>query len=213
MTVIVDVRGREIIDSRGNPTVEVEVWLEDGGHGRAAVPSGAPTGTREAVELRDGEKARYGGKGVTKAVAAVDSAIAEALKGCNATDQVGIDRILCELDGTPNKANLGANAILGTSLAVAKAAAEGVGLPLWRYIGGVSARILPLPMMNVINGGAHADSNVDFQEFMVMPVGAHSFAEALRWGVETFHTLKGVLKKKGYNTAVGDEGGFAPSLK
>jgi len=213
MTVIVDVRGREIIDSRGNPTVEVEVWLEDGAHGRAAVPSGASTGTREAVELRDGEKARYGGKGVTKAVAAVDSAIAEALKGYNATDQVGIDRILCELDGTPNKANLGANAILGTSLAVAKAAAEGVGLPLWRYIGGVSARILPLPMMNVINGGAHADNPIDFQEFMIMPVGATSFSESLRMGVEVFHSLKKSLKDAGHNTNVGDEGGFAPNLR
>jgi enolase len=213
MTVIVDVRGREIIDSRGNPTVEVEVWLEDGAHGRAAVPSGASTGAREAVELRDGGKARYGGKGVTKAVAAVDSAIAEALKGYNATDQVGIDRILCELDGTPNKANLGANAILGTSLAVAKAAAEAVGLPLWRYIGGVSARILPLPMMNVINGGAHADNPIDFQEFMIMPVGATSFSESLRMGVEVFHSLKKSLKEAGHNTNVGDEGGFAPNLR
>jgi enolase len=213
MTVIVDVRGREIIDSRGNPTVEVEVWLEDGAHGRAAVPSGASTGTREAMELRDGEKARYGGKGVTKAVAAVDGAIAAALRGYNATDQVGIDRILCELDGTLNKANLGANAILGTSLAVAKAAAEAVGLPLWRYIGGVSARILPLPMMNVINGGAHADNPIDFQEFMIMPVGAPNFSESLRMGAEVFHSLKKSLKDAGHNTNVGDEGGFAPNLR
>jgi len=213
MTTIVDVWGREILDSRGNPTIEVEVTLENGIIGRAAIPSGASTGENEAVELRDGEKARYQGKGVKKAVENVNSKIAEELIDFDATEQTAIDNMLIQLDGTPNKAELGANAILGVSLACAKAAAESLGLPLYRYIGGVSARTLPVPMMNILNGGKHADNNVDFQEFMVMPVGAPTFSEALRYGVETFHTLKSVLKKKGYNTAVGDEGGFAPNLK
>lgn len=213
MTTIVDVWGREILDSRGNPTIEVEVTLENGVVGKAAIPSGASTGENEAVELRDGDKARYLGKGVKKAVENVNSKIAEELIDFDATEQTAIDNMLIQLDGTPNKAELGANAILGVSLACAKAAAESLGLPLYRYIGGVSARTLPVPMMNILNGGKHADNNVDFQEFMVMPVGAPSFSEALRYGVETFHTLKSVLKKKGYNTAVGDEGGFAPNLK
>ncbi|MCL4550076.1 MAG: phosphopyruvate hydratase [Bacteroidetes bacterium] len=213
MTTIVDIWGREILDSRGNPTVEVEVTLENGIVGRAAVPSGASTGENEAVELRDGDKSRYSGKGVQKAVDNVNNRIAEELVDFDATDQVAIDNFLCELDGTPTKSELGANAILGVSLACAKAAAESLGLPLYRYIGGVSARTLPVPMMNILNGGKHADNNVDFQEFMVMPAGAPSFKEALRYGAEVFHSLKSVLKKKGYNTAVGDEGGFAPNLK
>ncbi|HOI28202.1 MAG TPA: phosphopyruvate hydratase [Melioribacteraceae bacterium] len=213
MTTIVDVWGREILDSRGNPTIEVEVTLENGIVGRAAVPSGASTGENEAVELRDGDKSRYLGKGVKKAVDNVNDRIADELIDFDATDQVAIDNMLIQLDGTPTKSELGANAILGASLACAKAAAESLGLPLYRYIGGVSARTLPVPMMNILNGGKHADNNVDFQEFMVMPVGAPNFAEALRYGAETFHTLKSVLKKKGYNTAVGDEGGFAPNLK
>ncbi len=213
MTTIIDVWGREILDSRGNPTVEVEVTLESGVVGRAAVPSGASTGENEAVELRDGDKSRYNGLGVSKAVDNVNNKIADELIEFDATDQVGIDTFLCELDGTPTKSELGANAILGVSLACAKASAEALGLPLYRYIGGVNARTLPVPMMNILNGGKHADNNVDFQEFMVMPVGASSFKEALRFGAETFHSLKSVLKKKGYNTAVGDEGGFAPNLK
>jgi enolase len=213
MTTIVDIWGREILDSRGNPTVEVEVTLECGVVGRAAIPSGASTGENEAVELRDGDNSRYLGKGVKKAVENVNNKIAEELIDFDATDQVAIDNFLCELDGTPTKSELGANAILGVSLACAKASAEALGLPLYRYIGGVSARTLPVPMMNILNGGKHADNNVDFQEFMAMPVGAPSFAEALRMGAETFHSLKSVLKKKGYNTAVGDEGGFAPNLK
>ncbi|MBS3946333.1 MAG: phosphopyruvate hydratase [Melioribacter sp.] len=213
MTTIVDVWGREILDSRGNPTIEVEVTLENGIVGRAEIPSGASTGENEAVELRDGDKTRYLGKGVKKAVENVNTKIADELIDFDATDQVAIDNMMIQLDGTPNKAELGANAILGVSLACAKAAAESLGLPLYRYIGGTSARTLPVPMMNILNGGKHADNNVDFQEFMVMPVGAPTFAEALRYGVETFHTLKSVLKKKGYNTAVGDEGGFAPNLK
>ncbi|HOP79865.1 MAG TPA: phosphopyruvate hydratase [Armatimonadota bacterium] len=201
-----------MLDSRGNPTIEVEVYLEDGSMGRAAVPSGASTGTYEAVELRDGEEGRYGGKGVTKAVDNVNDIIAPELITWDATDQIGIDEMMIELDGTPNKGKLGANAILGVSLAVAKAAAESVGLPLYRYIGGVSAHALPVPMMNILNGGKHADNNVDLQEFMVMPAGAGSFADALRMGTEVFHSLKSVLKKRGMNTAVGDEGGFAPNL-
>lgn len=213
MTTIVDILGREILDSRGNPTLEVEVELECGAVGRAAVPSGASTGELEAVELRDGDKSRYLGKGVLKAVENVNDKIADELIDFDSLDQVGIDTFLIELDGTPNKSVLGANAILGVSLAVAKASAAALGLPLYRYIGGVNARTLPVPMMNIINGGSHADNNVDFQEFMIMPVGAPSFSEALRMGTEVFHTLKGVLKKKGYSTAVGDEGGFAPNLK
>ena len=213
MSEIVDVYAREILDSRGNPTLEVEVFLESGAFGRAAVPSGASTGEREAMELRDGDKSRYLGKGVIKAVDNVNNIIAEEIIGMEADDQVGVDMKMIELDGTEFKTNLGANAILGVSLAVAKAAAEEAGQPLYRYIGGVNARELPLPMMNIINGGAHADNNVDIQEFMVMPAGAKSFKEALRMGAEIFHALKGVLKSKGYNTAVGDEGGFAPNLK
>jgi enolase len=213
MTTIVDVFGREILDSRGNPTVEVDVALECGAVGSAAVPSGASTGEHEAIELRDGDKSRYSGKGVTKAVENVNEIIAEEIIGEDATEQIIIDKILLELDGTENKSKLGANAILGVSLAVAKAAANAYDLPLYQYIGGVHARTLPVPMMNIINGGAHADNNVDLQEFMIMPAGASSFAEALRMGAETFHALKAVLKAKGYNTAVGDEGGFAPDLK
>ncbi len=213
MTTIVDVRGREILDSRGNPTVEVEVVLESGVIGRAAVPSGASTGEYEAVELRDGDKGRYLGKGVLTAVDNVNEIIADAILDMDAAEQVEIDQTLLELDGTPNKAKLGANAILGVSLACAKAAAECLELPLYRYIGGVRASVLPVPMMNILNGGAHADNTVDFQEFMIMPHGASSFAEALRMGTETFHSLKSVLKGKGYNTAVGDEGGFAPNLR
>jgi enolase len=212
MTTIVDVFGREILDSRGNPTVEVDVVLECGAIGSAAVPSGASTGEHEAIELRDGDKSRYLGKGVTKAVENVNEIIAEEIIGEDATEQIIIDKILLELDGTENKAKLGANAILGVSLAVAKAAANALDLPLYQYIGGVHARTLPVPMMNILNGGVHADNNVDLQEFMVMPAGASTFAEALRMGTETFHSLKAVLKAKGYNTAVGDEGGFAPNL-
>ncbi|MGL4728869.1 MAG: phosphopyruvate hydratase [Bosea sp. (in: a-proteobacteria)] len=213
MTAILDITGREILDSRGNPTVEVDVVLEDGSFGRAAVPSGASTGAHEAMELRDGDKKRYMGKGVLKAVEAVNTTICEALVGMDAEDQVMLDEIMIELDGTPNKANLGANAILGTSLALAKAAADSAGLALFRYVGGTQARTLPVPMMNIINGGAHADNPIDFQEFMIMPVGAETFAEGLRMGAEVFHTLKSALKKAGHNTNVGDEGGFAPNLK
>lgn len=212
-TTITDVWAREILDSRGNPTVEVEVELEDGTHARAAVPSGASTGEHEAVELRDGDAARYGGKGVLKAVENVNNTLANEVIGFDAQDQVGIDKMMIQLDGTPTKSKLGANAILGVSLAVARAAAQSLGMPLYRYIGGANARILPVPLMNILNGGKHADNNVDPQEFLIMPIDAPSFAEALRMGVEIFHSLKSVLKKKGYNTAVGDEGGFAPSLK
>lgn len=210
---ISDVRGREVLDSRGNPTVEVDVRLAGGGFGRATVPSGASTGSREALELRDGDGGRYLGKGVRKAVEAVNGPLAEMAFGLTATDQTAIDTALIELDGTPTKSRLGANALLGVSLAVAKAAADGLGLPLYRYLGGVSARTLPVPMMNVINGGAHADNPIDIQEFMIMPVGAGSFAEALRTGAEVFHNLKKALKTAGHNTNVGDEGGFAPDLK
>ena len=212
MTAIVDIIGREILDSRGNPTVEVDVVLEDGSVGRAAVPSGASTGAHEAVELRDGDKHRYLGKGVLKAVEAINDEIYEALSYMSVQDQVQIDQILIELDGTPNKSRIGANAILGVSLACAKAAAISYDMPLYRYVGGTSARTLPVPMMNIVNGGVHADNPIDFQEFMIMPVGAPSFAEALRCGSEIFHTLKGELKKAGHNTNVGDEGGFAPNL-
>ncbi len=213
MSEIVEIYAREILDSRGNPTLECEVFLESGAFGRAAVPSGASTGEREALELRDGDKGRYLGKGVMQAVDNVNSRIADELIGMEASDQVAVDRRMLDMDGTEFKSNLGANAILGVSLAVAKAAAEEAGLPLYKYIGGTNARELPLPMMNIINGGAHADNNVDIQEFMIMPAGACCFAEALRMGAEIFHALKGVLKSKGYNTAVGDEGGFAPDLK
>ena len=213
MSQITDVYAREILDSRGNPTLEVEVFLESGAMGRAAVPSGASTGEREALELRDGDKGRYLGKGVLKAVANVNDIIADEVIGMEATDQVGIDKKMLDLDGTEYKSKLGANAILGVSLAVAKAAAEEVGLSLYQYIGGSNAKELPLPMMNILNGGAHADNNVDIQEFMIMPAGAKNFAEALRMGAEIFHALKSVLKAKGYNTSVGDEGGFAPNLK
>jgi enolase len=212
MTAILDITGREILDSRGNPTVEVDVRLEDGSFGRAAVPSGASTGAHEAVELRDGGK-RYGGKGVEKAVAAVNGEIFDALCGMEAEEQRRIDDAMLALDGTPNKARLGANAILGVSLAVAKAAAQASGLPLYRYVGGANARLLPVPMMNIVNGGVHADNPIDFQEFMIMPVGAASFREALRMGAEIFHTLKKQLADAGHNTNVGDEGGFAPNLK
>jgi enolase len=213
MTAIVDIIGREILDSRGNPTVEVDVVLEDGSLGRAAVPSGASTGAHEAVELRDGDKGRYLGKGVLKAVDAINTEIFDAIGGMDVEDQVQIDQIMIDLDGTPNKSRLGANAILGVSLAVARAAAESFDMPLYRYVGGTSARTLPVPMMNIINGGMHADNPIDFQEFMIMPVGAASFAEGLRCGAEIFHTLKSELKKAGHNTNVGDEGGFAPNLK
>jgi enolase len=212
MTAIVDIIGREILDSRGNPTVEVDVILEDGSLGRAAVPSGASTGAHEAVELRDGDKGRYLGKGVLKAVEAVNGEIFDAIGGMEAEQQVQIDQTMIGLDGTPNKSRLGANAILGVSLAVAKAAAESLGMPLYRYVGGTSARTLPVPMMNIVNGGVHADNPIDFQEIMVMPVGAKNFSEGLRCGAEIFHTLKGELKKAGHNTNVGDEGGFAPNL-
>ncbi len=211
-TWIEDIIAREILDSRGNPTVEVEVMLSGGAVGRAAVPSGASTGVHEALELRDGDKTRFGGKGVLKAVHNVNEILAMELVGWDALDQVGIDTFMCGLDGTPNKGNLGANAILGISLAVAKAAAAALGLPLYRYLGGVGARVLPVPMMNILNGGKHAQNSTDLQEFMVMPVGAESFAEALRWGTEIYHQLKKVLQSKGLNTNVGDEGGFAPSL-
>jgi enolase len=213
MTNIGAIIGREVLDSRGNPTVEAEVQLASGTNGRAIVPSGASTGEHEAVELRDGDDARFLGKGVLKAVENVNGEIADALGNWDAADQRGLDRKMIELDGTENKGRLGANAILAVSMAAARAAAAEYGLPLYRYLGGAGANTLPTPMMNILNGGAHADNNVDFQEFMVMPVGAPSFSEALRWGVEVFHTLKGVLKKRGYNTAVGDEGGFAPSVK
>ena len=213
MSFITAIIGREILDSRGNPTLEVELYLESGAIGRASVPSGASTGIREAIELRDKSPKRYGGKGVLKAVKNVNTKIAEALMGYDATDQTTIDSVMLELDGTANKGKLGANAILGVSLATARAAAAHCDLPLYRYIGGVNACVMPVPMMNVINGGSHADNNVDFQEFMIMPVGASSFSEALRTGAEIFHTLKSVLKKKGYSTAVGDEGGFAPNLR
>ncbi len=212
MSTIIDIHAREILDSRGNPTVEVDVTLEDGTMGRAAVPSGASTGAHEAVEKRDGDKARYLGKGVLDAVAAVNGEIAENVMGMDATEQVEIDRLMIEIDGTPNKARLGANAILGVSLAVAKAAAEFSALPLYRYVGGTSARVLPVPMMNIINGGQHADNPIDIQEFMIMPVGAASFREALRMGSEVFHTLKKELSAAGLATGVGDEGGFAPDL-
>ena len=212
MAVITDVYAREIMDSRGNPTVEVEVYLEDGTIGRAAVPSGASTGQFEAVELRDSESSRYLGKGVLQAVANVNDIIGPAILGFDASEQVAIDRIMIELDGTPNKAKLGANAILGVSMAVARAAAESYDLPLFQYLGGTNAKELPVPMMNILNGGAHADNNVDIQEFMIMPIGASSFMEALRYCAEVYHTLKGVLKAKGLATGVGDEGGFAPNL-
>ncbi len=211
MTAIIDIIGREILDSRGNPTVEVDVHLEDGSFGRAAVPSGASTGAHEAVELRDGGK-RYLGKGVENAVAAVNGEIFEAIGGLDAEDQIQIDQTMIELDGTPNKARLGANAILGVSLAVAKAAAEAANLPLYRYVGGPNARVLPVPMMNIINGGAHADNPIDFQEFMIVPVGAETVRDAVRMGSEVFHTLKKQLAADGHNTNVGDEGGFAPGL-
>jgi enolase len=213
MTNIIDIFAREILDSRGNPTIEADVVLECGAIGRAAVPSGASTGENEAVELRDGDKGRYLGKGVQKAVENVNNIIADAIIDFDALDQVGIDNAMIELDGTPTKAKLGANAILSVSLATAKAAASALEIPLYRYLGGVNAKVLPVPMMNILNGGKHADNNVDPQEFMIVPVGAPTFAEALRMGAEVFHSLKSVLSKKGYNTAVGDEGGFAPSLK
>ena len=213
MTEIVAIRAREVLDSRGNPTVEADVILESGALGRAIVPSGASTGEHEAVELRDGDKSHYMGKGVLQAVANVETVIAPELEGLDAANQRLIDQTMIAIDGTPNKGKLGANAILAVSMAATRAVAQTLEIPLYRYLGGINASILPTPMMNILNGGAHADSNVDFQEFMVMPVGAETFADALRWGAEVFHTLKGVLKKKGYNTAVGDEGGFAPSLK
>jgi enolase 1/2/3 len=213
MTAIIDIIGREILDSRGNPTVEVDVILEDGSKGRAAVPSGASTGQHEAVELRDGDKARYGGKGVRKAVAAVNGEIFDALGGMDAEAQAKIDETLIALDGTPNKGRLGANAILGVSLAAAKAAAIAKQAPLYRYVGGTAARLLPVPLMNIVNGGVHADNPIDFQEFMIMPAGAPTFAEALRYGAEIFHTLRAELKAKGLNSNVGDEGGFAPDIK
>ena len=212
MPFIEDVIAREVLDSRGNPTVEVEIHLEDGSMGRAIVPSGASTGVHEALELRDGDKTRYLGKGTLKAVENVNTEIADAIVGYNVFDQVGLDKLLIELDGTYNKGRLGANAILGVSLAAADAAANSLGLPLFQYLGGVNAKLLPTPMMNILNGGSHADNTVDFQEFMVMPVGASSFTEAVRMGAEVFHSLKAVLKEKGLNTAVGDEGGFAPNL-
>ena len=212
MSIIYDVYGREVLDSRGNPTVEVEVLLDDGSFGRAMVPSGASTGAFEAVELRDGDKDRYLGKGVRQAVAHVNEEIADALVGMDAEDQRAIDAEMIELDGTDNKGKFGANAILGASLAVARAAAESAALPLYRYVGGVNANLLPTPMMNILNGGAHADNNVDFQEFMIMPVGAPTFAEGLRWCAEIYHTLKKVLHDAGLGGGVGDEGGFAPNL-
>ncbi|WP_112663367.1 phosphopyruvate hydratase [Microvirga flavescens] len=212
MTAIIDVHARQILDSRGNPTVEVDVTLEDGSLGRAAVPSGASTGAHEAVELRDGDKSKYLGKGVLKAIDAVNNEILDAIGGMDAEEQVFIDETMIELDGTPNKSRLGANAILGVSLAVAKAAADACSLPLYRYVGGTQARVLPVPMMNIINGGAHADNPIDFQEFMIMPVGAPTLSEAVRMGAEVFHTLKKALKDAGHNTNVGDEGGFAPNL-
>ena len=213
MSAIVDIQGRQILDSRGNPTVEVDIVLESGASGRAAVPSGASTGTYEAVELRDGDRSKYGGKGVLNAVEAVNGELFDALAGLEASEQLMLDRIMIDLDGTPNKARLGANAILGISLAAAKAAAEEADLPLYRYVGGASAHILPVPLMNIINGGAHADNPVDIQEFMIAPAGAPRFSEALRMGSEIFHSLKALLKKAGHSTNVGDEGGFAPNLK
>ena len=213
MSYISEIFARQILDSRGNPTVEVDVITDEGVLGRAAVPSGASTGIHEAVELRDGDKKKYGGKGVLKAVTNVNKIIAPVLLGNDVADQTGIDEMMIQLDGTPNKGKLGANAILAVSMAVAKAAAEEASLPLFRYIGGTNARTLPIPMMNILNGGSHADNKIDFQEFMVMPVGASSFSEGLRWGVEIFHALKSVLKKKGYSTNVGDEGGFAPDIQ
>ncbi|MFN3300133.1 MAG: phosphopyruvate hydratase [Sediminibacterium sp.] len=213
MSYIIDVHARQILDSRGNPTVEVDVLTDDGALGRAAVPSGASTGIHEAVELRDNDKKKYVGKGVLKAVKNVNTAIADAIVGLDVSEQASIDQIMIDLDGTPNKGKLGANAILAVSMAVAKAAADEASLPLYRYIGGTNAKTLPIPMMNIVNGGAHADNKIDFQEFMIMPVGAPSFSEGLRWGVEIFHTLKTVLKKKGYSTNVGDEGGFAPNIQ
>ena len=212
MTAIVDVHARQILDSRGNPTVEVDVTLDDGSMGRAAVPSGASTGAHEAVELRDGDKSRWGGKGVSKAIAAVNGEIAEAVVGLEGEDQAALDAIMIDLDGTENKGRLGANAILGVSLATAKAAADAIGLPLYRYVGGIDSNLLPVPMMNILNGGVHADNGIDFQEFMVMPVGAPDFAEALRCGAAIFHALKSILHGAGLSTAVGDEGGFAPAL-
>jgi enolase len=213
MSYIIEVHARQILDSRGNPTIEVDVLTDDGAFGRAAVPSGASTGVHEAVELRDNDKKKYGGKGVLKAVKNVNDIIADAIVGYDVAQQAAIDEAMIALDGTPNKAKLGANAILAVSMAVAKAAAEEAGLPLYRYIGGTNAKTLPVPMMNILNGGAHADNKIDFQEFMVMPVGATSFSEGLRWGVEIFHALKSVLKKKGFSTNVGDEGGFAPNIQ
>ncbi|MFN5023212.1 MAG: phosphopyruvate hydratase [Chitinophagaceae bacterium] len=213
MSYIVDVKARQILDSRGNPTVEVDVLTDEGALGRAAVPSGASTGVHEAVELKDNDKKKYLGKGVLKAVKNVNTIIANGITGFDITSQAAIDQVMIELDGTPNKAKLGANAILAVSMAVAKAAAEEANLPLYRYIGGTNARILPMPMMNILNGGAHADNKIDFQEFMIMPVGAPNFSEGLRWGVEIFHQLKSTLKKKGYSTNVGDEGGFAPNIQ
>jgi len=213
MSGIIDIRARQILDSRGNPTVEVDVRLESGAFGRAAVPSGASTGSHEAVELRDGDKGRYSGKGVLKAIEAVNGELFDALSGIEGEAQARIDRMMCQLDGTPNKARLGANAILGVSLAVAKAAAAEAGLPLYRYVGGAAAALLPVPQMNIVNGGVHADNPIDFQEFMILPAGAPSFAEALRWGAEVFHALRAQLKAAGHNTNVGDEGGFAPNLK
>ena len=213
MSYIIEVHARQILDSRGNPTVEVDVLTDDGAFGRAAVPSGASTGMHEAAELRDNDKKKYAGKGVLKAVKNVNDAISDAIVGYDVSQQAAIDQAMIDLDGTPNKSKLGANAILAVSLAVAKAAAEESGLPLYRYIGGTNAKILPVPMMNIVNGGAHADNKIDFQEFMIMPVGATSFSEGLRWGTEIFHVLKSVLKKKGYSTNVGDEGGFAPNIQ
>ena len=213
MAYIEDLVAREVLDSRGNPTVEVEVLLDDGTEGRAIVPSGASTGVHEAVELRDGDKGRYLGKGTLTAVKNVNEIIADEIVGMDPFDQPGLDKVLIELDGTPNKGKLGANAILGVSLAVARAAAESIGLPLFQYLGGVNAKVLPVPMMNILNGGSHADNTVDIQEFMIMPVGASCFREALRMGAETFHNLKKILKDRGLNTNVGDEGGYAPDLK
>ena len=213
MSIITEIHARQIFDSRGNPTVEVDVTTDSGTVGRAAVPSGASTGKHEAVELRDNDKSKYMGKGVLQAVENVNTTIAEELVGFSVFEQGLLDKIMLELDGTPNKANLGANAILGASLAIARAAAAEVGMPLYRYVGGVNATTLPVPMMNILNGGSHADNSIDFQEFMIMPVGASSFSEALRWGTEIFHHLKEVLKKQGFSTNVGDEGGFAPNIK
>ena len=213
MSAIREIKGRQILDSRGNPTVEVDVVLESGARGRAAVPSGASTGEKEAIELRDGDKKRWMGKGVSKAVANISKTIAPSLLGMEAFDQAAVDRTMIDLDGTKTKSSLGANAILGVSLAVARAAAMESGQPLYRYLGGANARVLPVPMMNIINGGAHADNRLDLQEFMIMPVGAKRFSEALRMGTEVFHTLKALLKQRGLSTAVGDEGGFAPDLQ